>query len=55
MHQSFAEELRSQRDFDPRQYNPVKDTFDDNEDNRASKSRLTGWNTKAFLTTYTLL
>ena len=40
VHQSFAEELRSQRDIDSRQYNPIEDTLDDKEDTRASKSTL---------------
>ena len=38
LHQSLAEELRSQRDIDARQYNPVKDTLELKEDDRAAKS-----------------
>ena len=45
IHQSFAEELRSQRDIEPRQYNSEIDFLDNKEDKRAAKSRLTGWNT----------
>ena len=40
LHQSLAEELRSQRDIDTRQYDPVTDTLDDKEGTRASKSML---------------
>lgn len=38
VHKSLAEELRSQRDIDTRQYDPVTDTLDDKEGTRASKS-----------------
>ena len=40
VHKSLAEELRSQRDIDTRQYDPVTDTLDDKEGTRASKSML---------------
>ena len=38
LHQSLAEELRNQRDIDARQYNPVKDTLELKEEDRAAKS-----------------
>ena len=41
MHQSFGEEFRSQRDIEPRQYNPEIDFLDYKEDKRQAKSRLT--------------
>ena len=50
-HNSFAEDLRSQRDIDPRQYNPAKDSLYYNE---AESSKSTVEIQRLFFTTYTL-